>query len=333
MLPPTTLRSGDPDESVPIPANLAYASNGNGGVSVDGTAQSGNSGVLANIGDGQHALTVGATTLVTVPPPATALNIATRLPVGAGQNVLIGGFIIVGPTPKRVLIRAIGPSLPVAGALSDPTLELHDGTGTILATNNNWRTTSVGGLIASGQVVEIQGTTIPPTRDEESAIVVTLNPGAYTAVVGGANGSTGIGLVEVYDLDAIQDSTLANISTRGFIQTDNNVMIGGLIYLGGPGPTKVVLRGIGPSLAAQNITNALKDPILELKDSNGTTVEANDNWTQSPQAAAIQAAGLQPSDPAECAIMRTGLPLGSYTAILKGVNGTGVGVVEVYIFQ
>jgi len=135
------------------------------------------------------------------------------------------------------------------------------------------------------------------------------------------------------DLDAIQDSTLANISTRGFIQTDNNVMIGGLIYLGGPGLTKVVVRGIGPSLAAQNIANALKDPVLELKDANGATVEANDNWAQSSQAAAIQAAGLQPSDPAECAIMRTGLPLGSYTAILKGVNGTGVGVVEVYIFQ
>jgi hypothetical protein len=140
-------------------------------------------------------------------------------------------------------------------------------------------------------------------------------------------------LVELYDLDAVQDSTLANISTRGFIQTGNDVMIGGLIYLGGPGVTKVVVRGIGPSLAAQGIANSLKDPILDLKDANGATVETNDNWAQSPQAANIQAAGLQPSDPAESAIYRTGLPLGSYTAILKGVNGTGVGVVEVYIFQ
>jgi hypothetical protein len=217
--------------------------------------------------------------------------------------------------------------------LADPTLELHDWTGATLASNNNWRTTQIGGLIASSQAVEIEATTIPPAKDEESAIAVTLNPGAYTAVVGSANGNTGIGLVEVYDLDAVQDSTLANISTRGFIQTGNDVMIGGLIYLGGPGLTKVVVRGIGPSLAALNITNALRDPVLELKDANGATVEANDDWAQSPQAGAIQAAGLQPSDSAESAIFRTGLPLGAYTAILKGVNGTGVGVVEVYVFQ
>lgn len=329
-LPPTTFGTGDPDEAVPIPTNVAYASNGVGSPTVDGTARA-NTGVLANAGGGVHTLTIGSSSFATVPPPAAALNIATRLPVGAGQNVLIGGFIIVGPTPKRVLVRAIGPSVPIAGALADPTLELHDAAGATLASNNNWRTTQVGGLIPSSQAVEIQATTIPPTKDEESAIAVTLNPGAYTAVVG-ANGNTGIGLVEVYDLDAVQDSTLANISTRGFIQTGNDVMVGGLIYLGGPGLTKVVVRGIGPSLTAQKITNALKDPILELKDANGATVEANDNWGQSPQAGAIQAAGLQPSDPAESTIFRTGLPLGAYTAILKGVNGTGVGVVEVYIF-
>ncbi len=334
MLPPTTLKSGAPDEAVPIPANLAYASNGNRGVAVDGTTQRANSGVLGTTEDKQHELSVGSSAFVTVPPPAAALNIATRLPVGAGQNVLIGGFIIVGPTPKRVLIRAIGPSLPVTGALSDPTLELRDGANVLLASNDNWRSTAVGGLIASDQAVEIQATTIPPTVDTESAMVVTLNPGPYTAVVGGANGNTGIGLVEFYDLDAVQDSTLANISTRGFIQTGNDVMIGGLIYLGGPGPTKVVVRGIGPSLAALGITNPLRDPILELKDANGATVEANDNWNQSPQAGSIQRAGLQPSDPAESAIYRTDLLLGSYTAILNGVNdGTGVGVVEVYVFQ
>jgi hypothetical protein len=212
-------------------------------------------------------------------------------------------------------------------------LQLYNGRGTILATNNDWRTTSVGGLIPSSQAVEIQATTIPPSRDEESAIVVMLDPGAYTAVVGGANGKTGIGLVEVYDLDAVQDSTLANLSTRGFIQTGNDVMIGGLIYLGGPGATKLVVRGMGPSLASLGITNPLSDPVLELKDANGTTVEANDNWGQSPQAAAIQAMGLQPSDPAESAIYRTGLPLGPYTAILKGVNGTGTGVMEVFVFE
>jgi hypothetical protein len=333
MLPPNSMRSGDPDEATPIPANLAFASNGAGGVSVDGVARTTNFGVIPNVADGAHSLTVGANSFATVPPPASALNIATRLPVGAGQNVLIGGFIIVGPTPKRVLIRALGPSLPLAGSLADPLLEVHDGTGAIVATNNNWRTTSVGGLIPSNQVVELHSTTIPPARDEEAALIVNLNPGAYTAVVGGANGSTGIGLVEVYDLDAVQDSTLANISTRGFIQTGNDVMIGGMIYLGGPGLTKVVVRGIGPSLGAVGITNALSDPILELKDANGTTVEANDNWGQSPQAGAIQAAGLQPSNPLESTIYRSGLPLGPYTAILRGVAGTGVGVVEVYVFQ
>jgi hypothetical protein len=260
------------------------------------------------------------------------LNIATRLPVGVGENLLIGGFIIAGPTPKRVLIRAIGSSLPVAGTLANPNLELHDGTGAI-ARNDNWRATQSGGLIGSSQAVEIQATTIPPSRAEESAIAVTLNPGAYTAIVRGANRSTGLALVEIYDLDAIQDSTLANISTRGFIRTGNDVMIAGLIYLGGPGPTKVVVRGIGPSLVAQRITNALQDPILELKDANGAAVESNDNWAQSPDARSIRAAGLQPSDPSESTIYRTGLPRGAYTAILRGVNGTGVGVVEVYIFE
>jgi hypothetical protein len=333
MLPRTSLRSGDPDEAVPIPAYLAYASNGNGGVAVDGTAQRSNSGLLTNVKDGGHTLKVGSSSYVTIPPPATALNIATRLPVGVGQNVLIGGFIIVGPTPKRVLIRAIGPSLPIAGALADPTLELHDGSGATIATNNDWRATQIGGLIGSSQAVELQATTIPPTKDGESAIAVTLNPGAYTAVIRGASASTGIALIEVYDLDAVQDSTLANISTRGFIQTGNNVMIGGLIYLGGPGLTKVVIRGIGPSLAAQSIANPLQDPVLELKDANGATVEANDDWAQSPQAGAIQAAGLQPSNRAESTIFKTGLPLGAYTVILKGVSGTGVGVLEVYIFE
>lgn len=332
MLPRTTLRSGDPDEAVPVPANVAYASNGVGGVTVDGAARA-NSGVLSNAGDGVHTLTVGSNSFATVPPPAAALNVATRLPVGIGQDVLIGGFIIVGPTPKRVIVRAIGPSVPVAGTLQDPTLELHDGTGATIARNDNWRVTQVGGVISSGQAIEIQAA-IPPTNDQESAIVATLSPGPYTAVVAGANSSAGIALVEVYDLDAIQDSTLANISTRGFIKTGNDVMIGGFIYLGGPGATKVVVRGIGPSLsqAPFNITNALQDPVLELHDANGGGI-TNDNWAQSPRAAELPAARLQPSNPSESAIFSTGLPLGPYTAILQGVNETGVGVVEVYIFE
>jgi hypothetical protein len=325
-LPPTTLRTGDPDEAVPIPTNVAYASNGVGGTKVDGSTRA-NSGVLANAGGGVHTLTVGSSSFATVPPPATALNVATRLPVGVGQNVLIGGFIIVGPTPKRVIIRAIGPSVSLPGVLQDPTLELHDETGALIARNDNWRATQVGGVLPADQAIEIQAA-IPPTNDLESAIVATLNPGPYTGIVASANGNPGIGLVEVYDLDAIQDSTLANISTRGFVKTDPDVMIGGFIYLGGPGLTKVVVRGLGPSLSRPpyNITNPLQDPVLEVHDANGGVI-INDDW-----ASGIPV-NFQPSDPRESAIFSTGLPLGPYTAILRGKNQTGVGVVEVYIFE
>ena len=219
----------------------------------------------------------------------------------------------------------------IAGALQDPTLELHDGTGALIARNDNWRVTQVGGVIPAGQAIEIQAA-IPPTNDLESAILATLNPGSYTAIVG-ANGSPGIGLVEVYDLDAIQDSTLANISTRGFVKPDPDVMIGGFIYLGGPGATKVVVRGLGPSLSQPpyNITNPLQDPTLEVHDANGGII-VNDDWAQSPRAAELPV-NFRPSDPRESAIFSTGLPLGNYTAILRGKNGTGVGVVEVYIFE
>lgn len=325
-LPPMTLRTGDPDEAVPIPTNVAYASNGVGGTTVDGASRT-NSGVLGQAGGGVHTLTVGAKSFATVPPPATALNVSTRLPVGTGQNVLIGGFIIVGPTPKRVIVRAIGPSLTFAGALQDPALELRDASGALIARNDNWRVTQVGGLISSSQAIEVQAA-IPPTRDEESALVATLSEGSYTAIVSSANGTPGIGLVEIYDLDAIQDSTLANISTRGFVKTDPDIMIGGFFYLGGQGATKVVVRGIGPSLSRPpfNITNPLQDPTLEVHDANGGII-INDNW-----AAGIPL-NFQPSDPRESAIFSTGLPLGPYTAILRGKNETGVGVVEVYIFE
>lgn len=332
LLPRTVLTSGGPDEAVPVAPSLVYASNGVGGVRVDGAAQRSNSGVIDNAGGGAHSLMVGNSSFGTAPPPAAALNIATRLQVGTGENALIGGFIIVGPTPKRVMIRAIGPSLPVGGALADPTLVLHDVTGTVLARNDNWRATIGGGLIPSKQDVEIQGTTIPPSRDEESAMVVTLNPGAYTAVVRGANDGTGIAVVEAYDLDAEQSSTLANISTRGFILENEKVMIGGFIFGGGPGATRVAIRGIGPSLKAAGVLNPLLDPVLELFDGNGTSINFNDDWKANQ--AAIEALGLQPSNDAESAILVSNLAPGPYTAIVQGKSGgTGIGVVEVYIFE
>ena len=250
------------------------------------------------------------------------LNISTRLRVLTGENALIGGFIVTGTEPKRVLIRAIGPSLSsagVQGALDDTTLELF-AEGQSLALNDNWRDT---------QESEIADTTIPPSNDLESAIVRTLDPGAYTAVVRGKNDTTGIALIEAYDLAQGAQSTLANISSRGRVETGENVMIGGFIVSGG---ARVVVRAIGPSLAEAGVADALQDPTLQLVDANGTEVRANDNW-RSDQQAELEAIGIQPSDDRESALIAE-LGAGNYTAVVSGVaNGTGVGLVEVYNVQ
>jgi hypothetical protein len=330
MIPPTVLQAGAPDETFPIPSYLAYASEG-GRAILDGTVQTDSSGVVPTSTNGVHTLTVGSSSFATVPPPGAALNISTRLSVGTDQSVLIGGFIIQGPATKTVMIRAIGPSLPVPGALLDPVLELHDDSGATIASNDNWRSTQIGGVIASDQSIEIQASTIAPSNDAESAIIATLNPGAYTAVVHGANNSTGIAVVEGYDLDADSSSTLANISTRGLVQTGDNAMIGGFILGGGTGATEVVVRGIGPSLVASGISNPLLDPMLELHDANGATIAANDDWKTNQ--VSIQATGLQPTNDAESALLLSNPAPGAYTAVLRGKNnGTGVGVVEAYIF-
>jgi hypothetical protein len=333
MIPPTIPSSGAPGETLPIPAYVAYAASAP--PTVDGVAQTSLAGVVPVSSDGVHSLAVGSNTYLTSPPKAVALNIATRLPVGAGQDVLIGGFIIQGSAPKRLAIRAVGPSLNgiVSGALQDPRLELRDGTGATLASNDNWRATSVGGAIDSDQSIDLEASGVAPSNNAESAMVVTLNPGAYTAIISGVNNTTGIAIVEIYDLDAAFPSTLANISTRGFVQAGDNVMIGGFIYLGGGGATQVVLRAIGPSLAAFGITNPLLDPMLELRDGNGTLVAANDDWKNSPDTATVQRLGFQLSNDAESAVYQTGLARGAYTAIVRGKNGgIGVGVVEAYVF-
>jgi hypothetical protein len=252
--------------------------------------------------------------------PGTLGNISTRLRVETADNVLIGGFIITGTQPKKVIIRAIGPSLSslFPGALADPFLELRDSSGVLIRSNDNWR---------SDQEAEIIATTIPPSNDLESAIVETLpaNNSAYTAIVRGANNGTGIGVVEVYDLNQAVDSKLANISTRGLVQTGDDVLIGGLIVLG-QNPLRVIVRAIGPSLT---VSGALADPILELHDGNGATIASNDNW-RSDQEAEIIATTIPPSNDSEAAIVRNLAP-GNYTAIVRGVNGTtGVAVVEAY---
>ena len=330
MVPQQTASSGAPGETLPIPAYVAYASSA-ATPFLDGSAMRRPSDVVQTFANTPHTLTVGGNSYVTTPPPGAALNISTRLPVGLGQQVLIGGFIIVGPNPKTVMIRATGPSLPLPDVLQDPVLTLHDGAGNVIATNDNWRVTNLGGLLTSSQVIDIVASTIPPSNNAESAIIATLNPGAYTAVVRGVNDGTGIAVVEGYDLDPDRTSTLANISTRGFILENEKVMIGGFIFGGGTGATTVAIRGIGPSLRAAGVINPLVDPILELFDGNGTAITSNDDWKANQ--AALEAIRLQPSDDAESAILVSNLAPGGYTAILRGKNGgIGVGVLEVYVF-
>lgn len=327
LVPPVVLTSGAPGETTPLQSYLVYAASG-GSVTLDGNGKTNTTDVLATTSANQHTLTVAGSGFSTTPLPHVALNISTRLPVGTGDNALIGGFIIVGNSPKRVLVRAVGPSLPVAGALPDTTLQLFRGQN-LVAQNDDWASTQTGGLIAGAQDVEIISTGAPPTSSLESAIVVTLDPGPYTAVVRGKNNTTGNAQVEIFDVDAIQNSTLANISTRGLVQTGDNVMIGGFIYAGGEGATRVALRGLGPSLP---VSSPLADPTLDLVNAQGTPIDSNDNWS-SGRASELQAAGLAPTNAAESAIYRDDLAPGSYTAVLRGKNGgTGIGLVEVYVF-
>ncbi len=270
----------------------------------------------------------------TLPVPAQRarlLNISTRANAKTGDNVPIAGFIITGTVPKKVLVRAIGPSLqvngaPVPGRLDDPTLELYQqGNSTPIATNDDWKE----------HQAEIAATGISPTDDRESAIVQTLAPGAYTAVLRGKNNSTGIAVVEAYDVSGDATSILANISTRGFVETGDNVMIGG--FIAGPANlagTTVVARGIGPSLKTNGVASALDDTTLEVRDVNGVLLAENDDWAQSTSASDVQTTGLAPSSSAESAVMLPLVRPGNYTAILRGKNNTtGVGLVEIYNLQ
>ena len=246
-------------------------------------------------------------------------NIATRARVGSGDNVVIGGFIIAGTQPRTVVVRGIGPSLPLAGALSDPIIEVHGSAGELLATNDNWNDS-----LNRQQIID---SGLAPTNPLESALWGIINPGAYTVVVRGANNATGLGLFEVYDLDRTLPGKLANISTRGHVDTGDNVMIAGVIIAGSK-PTSVIVRAIGPSLARAGVPNSLDDPVLELRDPNGGLVVSNDNWQE--HEAEVNATMLAPTDPRESAIVARLYPA-NYTAIVRGKNGaTGVALVEAY---
>jgi hypothetical protein len=267
-------------------------------------------------------------TATPTPTPAQTLNISTRLRVDTGDKVMIGGFIITGNVAKPVVLRGIGPSLvnsgiPAAAVLNDPLLELHGASGALIISNDNWKD--------SPQRSQIEGTVLQPTNDRESVIVATLPPAAYTVILKGVGQTSGVGLVEVYDNNQAMDSTLANISTRGFAQTGTDVMIGGFTLGGNNNSSQVAIRGLGPSLGQFGLSPVLADPTLELHDSNGALMISNDNWTDDPVSAAqLTANGLAPQDPHESGIFMS-LPPGQFTVILAGKNGgVGIGLVEIY---
>jgi autotransporter-associated beta strand protein len=309
-------------EKIPL-INTAHISGGFSTVHLTGV-QAGFGYTIGTDANGIHLTATNTGVATTKAAPSNLLNISTRVDVQTGSDVLIGGFIIKGTAPKMVLVRGLGPSLKamgVAGALSDPVLELHKPDGTVI-TNDNWVDAQKQAIIDTG---------IPPANPFESAIVATLDPGEYTCVVRGNDNATGVGLVEVYDLDRALGTTLANISTRGLVETGDNVMIGGFIAGGlNGGASTVVVRGLGPSLATEGITDSLADPTLALYDSEGNRVAENNDWMTGARAPAIIAEGLAPKNPRESAVQAI-LPPGAYTAILSGVGGaTGVGLVEVY---
>jgi hypothetical protein len=272
--------------------------------------------------------------------PGNISNISTRAFAQTGENVMIGGFIVQGTGPKRVIIRAIGPELTQYGitdALANPTLELHNQTGALIASNDDWRATILGGIITSNQVSDIQNSGHAPTAVSESAIIADLQPGNYTAIVRGVSNTAGVALVEVYDLSPGASSSLGNISTRSFVQTGEHVMIGGFIVQG-TGTKRVIIRAIGPELTQYGITNALANPTLELHNAAGALIASNDNWQTtiiggiitSNQVSDIQNSGHAPTAASESAVIADLQP-GNYTAIVRGVNNTtGVGLVEVY---
>jgi hypothetical protein len=259
-------------------------------------------------------------------PPATSItNISTRVSVQTGQGVAIAGFIVAGTAPQQVMVRGLGPTLAqppfsVSGTLADPWVTLLDSNGNVVQTNNDWKNTQQAAIQASG---------LAPSFDVESAILITLDPGKYTAILNGNNGNTGVGLVEVYNTSTGASGELRNVSTRGFVGTGNDVLIAGFIANGGDGSTQVLLRGLGPSVAQFGVSGTLADPVVTLVDSNGNVVQTNNDWKNTQQAA-IQVTGFAPPNDLEAAILAP-VAAGNYTAILSGNGGgTGIGLLEVY---
>ena len=268
------------------------------------------------------------------PLASQLLNVSTRASVQTGEGVTIAGFIITGTDSKGVVVRGLGPTLGqppfnITGVLGDPFLSLRDSGGNVIWNNNNWKDSQQTQIQNLGSACA--GSPCPPPNDLESAILQILPPGRYSAILSDKNGTTGVGLVEVYDVSTGVFAELTNVSTRAFVGTDQNVAIGGFITSGGNGSAQILVRGLGPTLAQPpfNVTGVLADPFLSLRDVNGTVLWNNNDWKDSQQAQ-IQATGMAPPNDLESAIVRTVAP-GTYTAILSGRNGTtGIGLVEVY---
>jgi len=333
-----------------LPSGVSFVNNGDGTATIAGTPTAGSGGsypitITAANGIAPNAtqnfdLTVDAAGPTATPTPTPTpnpsptpaanptrlLNISTRLLTKSGENVAIGGFIITGSDSKTVLIRGLGPSLGafLSNPLQDPTLELHQGSS-VIANNDNWQDTPNVAQIPSG---------FEPADSRESIIIATLSAGPYTVIQASKDTTGGIGLVEIYDLDSAGDASLANISTRGLVQIDNEIMVGGFILGGETLESTVVVRAIGPSLTSFGIGNALADPTLELHDGDGSLIQDNDNWKDvAAQADELIAMAIEPGNDLEPAIVAT-LPPGAYTAIVAGKGGgIGVALVEVYHIQ
>jgi hypothetical protein len=256
-------------------------------------------------------------------------DISARVSVGVGDDVCIAGFIVRGngAETKRVIVRGLGPSLkagdgPMPGRLMDSAIEVHDSTGALILSNDNWR---------GAHATEIENSGLAPTDENESAIVATLPVGAYTAILRGANRNTGVGLVEIYDCDGVSRTQLANLSTRARVGIGDNVLIGGLILRGKS--NRLLLRALGPALAASGLSGELADPILELHDGNGTLIANNDTWQDAANNSEIAATGLAPTDDLEAAILMTAA-IGNYTAIVRSAGAaTGTALLEAYLLS
>jgi parallel beta-helix repeat protein len=323
--------------------SLTTDGNGNASFSSSVVASAGYQKIAATATDpGGNTSELSASVDISGPPPSptptptatpgVVVNVSTRLPVGTDDNVLIEGFIVQGPagSTKKIIVRAIGPSLlpfGISDALANPTLDIFDANNFKIASNNDWKITQAGGIIAGDQSAEIAASGVAPGNDLESAIIANLLPGSYTAVVRGLGNTVGTGVVDAYDLSNASAAKLANTATRGLIQPGDKLMIAGFIIENGP--VRAVVRAIGPSLSAFGINNALPDTTLQLRDQNGAIVRENDDW-MSDQQAELEASGLQPSNNLEAALIET-IPPGQYTAQVRGKpETTGIGVVEIY---